>query len=76
MTSLDQNPPNPQHANSGKIDPVLSPRVVADALGISRVTLWRMSRDGIIAKPIRISAGRTGWRKSYIEQYLDSRIGA
>ncbi len=41
--------------------------------GISRTTLWRMTRAGIFPRPMRISPGRIGWRESTIEEYLEAR---
>jgi len=57
-------------------DPVLSRATVAETLGVSSATLWRMCRDNILPDPIKISARRVGWRRSTIEAFLSSREAA
>lgn len=46
---------------------------LAEGLGISRPTLWRMRRDGRIPQPLKIAPGVIGWRESTIERWLDER---
>ena len=58
-------------------DPLLSPRDICDALGVSRATLYRYVRNGSFPQPsIKFPAGRQTqayrWRKSVVEAYLSS----
>jgi predicted DNA-binding transcriptional regulator AlpA len=57
-------------------DPVMSRLAVARQLCVSEVTLWRMVQQGLLQKPLQISARRVGWRKSTIEAFLASREAA
>ena len=52
---------------------ILSPRQISDVLGLSLCTLWRMRRRGELPDPIRISAGRVGWRESDVLAWLKQR---
>lgn len=55
------------------LDPVVRPKVAAELLGVSKPTLWRLHRNGLLAPPLRISAGVTGWRRSTLERFLAER---
>ena len=55
--------------------PLLSVNRLADFLGVSVVTLWRMRKAAGFPKPIRISDRLLGWRVSEIQNWLDSRQG-
>jgi len=44
-------------------------------LKISRVTIWRMVRDGLFPAPIRISARRVGWPDSVLVKWQAKKIG-
>lgn len=52
---------------------VLTPREVAEALKVSRTTLWRYERAGVIPRRIRLSPRKTGFLKSEIEAFLNAR---
>jgi predicted DNA-binding transcriptional regulator AlpA len=56
-----------------RLDSLLRPRDVAEYLGVSVVTIWRMRRRGDFPEPIRISPGAVGWRAADIEAWLRSR---
>ena len=49
---------------------------VAEVTGLSKTTIWRRVRSGDFPAPVRLG-GRgsrsVGWRKSDIEDWLDSR---
>ena len=54
---------------------LLPPILVAERLGISKTTLWRLIRDGPIFKPaVRISRNRTGWPESEVAAWISERI--
>jgi prophage regulatory protein len=52
---------------------VLSPRLLARALGCSLPTLWRMRQRGELPEPLRLSPGRVGWREADIVAWLEAR---
>ena len=52
---------------------ILRPRVLADHLGVSIATLWRMRQRGDLPDPIRISKNCVGWTASTIQQWLSAR---
>ena len=58
-----------QHA----IDGIVRPAEVLRIFACSKATLYRAIARGEIPKPLRISAGVTGWRRSTIVALLDQR---
>jgi prophage regulatory protein len=56
-----------------KHNTILSPRRVCERLGISRATLWRISRKGSFPKPIKLSPNRVGFREDEIEAWIAAR---
>ena len=52
---------------------ILRPRVLANRLGISIKTLWRLRRRGDFPAPIQLSPGCIGWRTSDIDAWLSAR---
>ena len=60
-------------ANGMEIEPVLSRLQVANILGISLPTLWRLANRGAFPRPIRISPGRVAWRASTVRDWLADR---
>lgn len=53
-------------------DRILRPREVCRVVALSRTTLWRRVRDGQFPKPIRLGPNAVGWRRSAIDEWLDS----
>lgn len=49
---------------------------LAEQLGISRTTLWRMVRNGEFPAPRRITAGVKGWLPSEVDEWLQQRTAA
>ena len=45
---------------------------LAEALGISRTTLWRLWKRGVLPPPTKISRGISGWPASTVEALLAS----
>ena len=68
------------HATTSTIttpfDRILRPRELADRVGLSLATLWRLRRRGDLPEPIRLSPGCVGWRTSDIEAWLAARAEA
>lgn len=46
---------------------------LADTLGISKVTLWRWRKEGILPKPIQIGSRVVAWREDTINEWLNER---
>lgn len=57
------------------LDTYLRDRDVADALGISRVTVWRWSRCGRLPAPVRLGEGVTRWRMSQLVRWQQTAGG-
>ena len=54
-------------------DSIVRPTEMAQRLGVSRSTLWRMRRRAEFPEPLRISAGAVGWREATIREWFDHR---
>ena len=52
---------------------IIRPGELAQQLGVSKVTLWRMEKDGKMPARIQISQKAVGWRTSEIEEWLNQR---
>jgi len=46
---------------------------LAEQLGVSRTTLWRMTKDGTFPAPVRLTAGIKGWLPSEVDAWLETR---
>jgi prophage regulatory protein len=46
---------------------------LAEELGISRSTIWRLRRKGGIPSPITLGDRAIGWERSVIENWLKSK---
>jgi predicted DNA-binding transcriptional regulator AlpA len=55
-------------------DSILSPQAVRQCLGVSRPTLWRLTKAGGFPPPIRLSPNRIGWSRRAIEAWLTSNV--
>jgi prophage regulatory protein len=62
-----------QTAVPNQPDRILRPRQLADRIGPSLATLWRLRRSGDLPEPIRLSPGCVGWRTSEIDAWLTAR---
>ncbi len=49
------------------------PEVCAVLGGISLTTLWRMERDGLFVKRVKISARRVGYPSNAVGAWLEAR---
>ena len=55
---------------------LLRPSAVARRLGVSRSTLWRLSRnDPDFPKSIGLTRGAVAWRVSELDAWVDRRAG-
>lgn len=57
-------------------DPILRPLAAARYLGVSRPTLYRWLKLGVLPAPSRIGISAIGWRLSVLDSYIRSREGA
>jgi len=54
-------------------DRIPRPRELAQRIGLSLATIWRLRRRGELLDPIRLSPGCVGWRASDIDTWLARR---
>jgi len=55
-------------------DHILRWQQVRDVVGLSRATIWRMTREGRFPSPVQLSsAASVGWLKSEVEAWLHER---
>lgn len=52
---------------------LLRRRAVAERVGLSAVTIWRLERSGQFPKAIRISPGAIAWKESDVEEWIEER---
>jgi predicted DNA-binding transcriptional regulator AlpA len=55
-------------------DRILNAKQVCDTTGISRVTLWRLSKNGNFPPAIQLSPNRIGWSRKAIEEWLQANV--
>ena len=53
---------------------IFSTKDVLARLNVAPATLWRMRRDGLFPRPIKISDRRIGWPLHIIEEWERKRI--
>jgi prophage regulatory protein len=51
---------------------IIKPQELAQQLGMSKSSLWRWQKAGILPEPIKFGNRVLGWRKATILQWLDS----
>ena len=56
-----------------EVERVVRVREAVTLTGLSRVTLWRMARDGTFPSPVRLGQRATGYRLSEILAWIESR---
>lgn len=49
---------------------MIRPREAAMRLSISRVTLWRLSRSGVLPAPVRLGKRAIAWRAADLDAWL------
>lgn len=59
--------------NEGTSWRILRARELCERLGISRVTLWRWERAGLIPQKRKLGPNIIGWLESEVETWLASR---
>jgi prophage regulatory protein len=52
---------------------ILSMSELCELIGQSRMTVWRMRRDGLLPAPVRLGKRSVGFLESDIAQWLEER---
>ena len=52
---------------------IIRKSALADMLGVSRTTLWRMEKSGQLPAAVKISETVSGWLESDIKEWLEER---
>ncbi|MDY7091575.1 MAG: AlpA family phage regulatory protein [Acidobacteriota bacterium] len=60
-------------SSESSLPTIIRPKLLAERLGISRVTLWRWERAGMVPKKRKIGPNTVGWLESEILEWLESR---
>ena len=55
---------------------LLSDREIAALLGVSRASVWRWTRRGLLPAPLIVGQRTRRWRRGDVEAALDKRNGA
>lgn len=66
----------PERASSPTIDRILREAEVRRLTGLSRVTRWRLERDGRFPRRVQLSTNAVGWFENEIREFLLSRARA
>jgi prophage regulatory protein len=53
--------------------PFVRQHQLAEALGVSTVTLWNWRKQGYLPEPTQLGPRFVGWRRDVINQWLDQR---
>ena len=51
----------------------LNSKTVVNMTSLSRVTLWRLERDGRFPKRVQLSPRRVGWREDEIKEWISKK---
>lgn len=52
---------------------IVRPKELSQLLGISKVTLWRMEKEGKLPARIKISDRAVGWTESSINEWIKNK---
>jgi prophage regulatory protein len=48
---------------------------VVEMTTFSRTTIWRAVRNGSFPRPVKLSAGRKGWPREVIHNWIKEKLG-
>jgi prophage regulatory protein len=54
---------------------IVRPSDAAKLLGISKSSLYRFIKEGLLPRPIKVGKRASGWRFSTLNDYLQARAG-
>lgn len=46
---------------------------VKKKVGLSRPTVWRMERDGLFPRRVRLGKNSVGWKSQDVDEWVESR---
>ncbi len=55
---------------------IIRPSQLAEKLGVSRTTIYRMEKRGDLPPRIKMSNRAVGWRSDVIEEWLEERTSS
>lgn len=55
---------------------ILSIKQTCQRIGVSRTTLWQLTRDGGFPRPVEITDKRRGYVASEVEAWIRARMAA
>ena len=61
---------------SAQIDRFIGEKECHQITNLSRITRWRLIRQGLFPPKIRLSPNRTAWRLSAIQEWMNAREAA
>jgi prophage regulatory protein len=53
--------------------PFVRQHQLAEALGVSTVTLWNWRKAGILPEPVQLGPRFVGWKREVINEWLENR---
>ena len=53
-----------------------SDKQLAERYGVTRQSIWRWVREGVMPRPLRIGKAATRWEQSTIQKWEQSKRGA
>ncbi len=53
---------------------ILSIKQTCQRIGVSRTTLWQLTRDGCFPKPVAVTETRRGYIASEVDAWIRGRI--
>jgi prophage regulatory protein len=51
----------------------LNSKTIVKMTSLSRVTIWRLERDGKFPKRVQLSPRRVGWREDEIQEWISKK---
>lgn len=53
--------------------PIVRPAELADLLGVSKATLWKWRKRGLLPEPMSLGPRFVGWSSEVLNAWLDSQ---
>ncbi len=77
---ISHGEPGPQKNNfigeSAHLDRFVDEKECRQITSLSRITRWRLIKQGLCPPKIRLSPNRTAWRLSAIQEWMNAREAA